>query len=310
MRTTAALLIAISATIALSSCSGSGGSSATACDDAARAGNASDAVSVVGDFGTVVRVDTPTPLKPKSLERTQLITGTGPVIPRGSVVSIALTALNGTTGEIIQRYDGKTESSAAMGKNLLPGFAKSLECVTVGSRIVSVVPPTDAFGAQGGNAQLKIRADDSLVFVLDVKSASLARANGADQVPTAGFPTIVLDGDGVPGVIVAGKNAPKNLEVETLKKGTGPEVSEGKIVTVQFTAVNWMTRKVIDSSWTTGDPVQWIVADKSKTPRGVVPQLLAALVGQTVGSQFVAQFPTEPSGSAVVYVVDVLAVSS
>jgi len=298
------------ASLVLSSCNAAEVNSNTWCDGGAAAGDASNAVSVTGDFSKVLRVDMPTPLKPAQTERTQLITGHGPLVPQGAVVSVALTVLNGTTGEIIQAYNGNADSMVVFGKNLLPGFAKSLKCTTVGSRIVSVVTPDDAFGTQGGNASLKIGKNDSLIFVIDVKSASLARADGIDQVPTPGFPAVVLNQDGIPGITITKKNAPTSLEVEVLKKGNGAEVTADTTVTVQFTSVSWATRTVIESSWASGDPIRWVVADKATNPRGIAPHLVTALVGQRVGSQFVAQFPTFPAGTAVVYVVDVLAVSS
>src|SRR5690606_29133969 len=88
---------------------------------------------------------------------------------------------------------------------LLPGIVKTLECSTVGSRIVGVVPAIDAFG-DAGQEDLGVAAGENLVFVIDIvevkeaPEAALPRADGEDQEPTPGLPTVELDADGRPTI--------------------------------------------------------------------------------------------------------------
>jgi peptidylprolyl isomerase len=49
--------------------------------------------------------------------------------------------------------------------NLIPGFVKALEGVTVGSQVIAVMPPSDAYGESG---QGSIPPNATLIFVIDV----------------------------------------------------------------------------------------------------------------------------------------------
>ena len=148
------------------------------------------------------------------------------------------------------------------------------------------------------------------MVVADLISTSLAKANGKDQPAQDGFPAVVLDANGVPGVTVPKSKAPTELKVEVLKKGDGPVVKAGSSVTVHYTGVLWSDGTVFDSSWTRKSPATFSL-------NGVVPGFAQALEGQTVGSQIVAVIPPElgygnqdkgtiPSGSTLVFVIDIL----
>jgi len=50
---------------------------------------------------------------------------------------------------------------------LVPGLEKAMVGAKVGSRLVTVIPPKDGYGAKGA-PQLQISGQDSLVYVLDV----------------------------------------------------------------------------------------------------------------------------------------------
>ena len=52
---------------------------------------------------------------------------------------------------------------------VIPGWDKGLVGKKVGSRVLLVVPPADGYGAQ---AQGKIPANSTLVFVVDILDAS------------------------------------------------------------------------------------------------------------------------------------------
>jgi len=58
---------------------------------------------------------------------------------------------------------------------MLPGFAEAITGQTVGSQVLVVIPPDQAYGDQ---AQGQIPADSTLVFVVDIL--------GIDQPPAAG----------------------------------------------------------------------------------------------------------------------------
>jgi len=291
------------------------------CDAPVSSGAASDLVSVTGDFGSVPQVDFPTPLKTDSTQRSQIIEGDGPGLVLGQKVQVDLSVFNGTTGESIEKssYDGETTANFVLNEATIAGLTDGLLCAQVGSRIAVVASPEDAFGPAGGNADIGVAEDDSIVFVLDVVKSYLTQADGAAQLPEAGLPAVVLAEDGTPGVIVPSADPPTDLEVGVLKKGDGDVVEDGAIVTVHYTGVIWDSKTVFDSSWAKGSPAAFVAADGTTTEGGVIPGFANALIGQTVGSQIVAVIPpdqgygdqasdTIPAGSTLVFVVDILGV--
>jgi len=291
------------------------------CDAPVSSGAASDLVSVTGDFGSVPQVDFPTPLKTDSTQRSQIIEGDGPGLVLGQKVQVDLSVFNGTTGESIEKssYDGETTANFVLNEATIAGLTDGLLCAQVGSRIAVVASPEDAFGPAGGNADIGVAEDDSIVFVLDVVKSYLTQADGAAQLPEAGLPAVVLAEDGTPGVIVPSADPPTDLEVGVLKKGDGDVVEDGAIVTVHYTGVIWDSKTVFDSSWAKGSPAAFVAADGTTKEGGVIPGFANALIGQTVGSQIVAVIPpdqgygdqasdTIPAGSTLVFVVDILGV--
>ncbi|MET0726525.1 MAG: FKBP-type peptidyl-prolyl cis-trans isomerase, partial [Leifsonia sp.] len=199
---------------------------------------------------------------------------------------------------------------------LQDGLREGLLCATEGSRTAIVVPPADAFG-DAGNASIGIGPKDNLVFVVDVQKAYLPRANGAERRAENGFPAVVLDETGRPGITIPSDEAPKDLKVAVLKEGDGATVKKGDSVTVHYTGVIWDTKEVFDSSWDRGAPTS--LTAESGVDGGVIEGFADAIVGQKVGSQVIAVIPpdkaygetaqsTIPANSTLVFVVDILGI--
>jgi peptidylprolyl isomerase len=313
---TAGLLIAV-----LTGCS-SPGSTTAGCDASVKEGAASKLIKVTGDYGKAPKVDFPTPLKTKTTERSEIVAGKGPGLVTGQKVKIDLSVYNGTTGKVIEqsKYDGSTLAGFTLNNKTIKGLSKGLSCAQVGSRVAVVVSPGDGFGPQGGNAQIGVGKNDTLVFVLDVVKAYLPRANGTDQPVAAGLPAVVLAKNGAPGITVPSAKPPTKLTVGVLKKGSGKKVTAGEPVTVHYTGVLWDTKKVFDSSWKSGEPAEFVAADGSKVQGGVIPGFAKALIGQTVGSQVIAVIPPDqgygdkasgavPANATLIFVVDILGVN-
>ncbi|BDZ51012.1 peptidyl-prolyl cis-trans isomerase [Frondihabitans sucicola] len=123
-----------------------------------------------------------------------------------------------------------------------------------------------------------------------------------------------LAADGQPKVTIPKTAAPKTLQLEVLKKGSGATVPSGGSVTVQYQGTLWRTGEVFDQSWGSGPAT--FSTDK------VVAGFQKAIVGQTVGSQvLVVVPPVDGYGTAgndtagikgtdtLVFVIDILAKS-
>lgn len=282
-------------------------------------GTASDSIEVTGEFAVAPEVSIPASTTADDTERTIVTQGDGAEVAAGDSVSVQYSAYNATSGEQIEAtsYVVGEEQQFTMGENLLPGLVSALDCVAVGSRVAAVIPPVDAFG-DAGQSDIGVAAEDSMVWVVDIIATTtpepaLARADGVDQEPTAGFPTVTLDDDGAPTIAVPDAPAPTETQVAVLKKGDGAVVADGANVTVHYTGVKWDTGEVFDSSWEGGAPIDF-------TTDGVIVGFSKALVGQTVGSQVIAVVPpTDGYGEAgqgditgtdtLVFVLDILATS-
>jgi FKBP-type peptidyl-prolyl cis-trans isomerase len=314
VRKTAALLASVTLVVALAACSSSGGASAD-CTSRAEAGSATEALTVTGDFGTTAEVIIPSPLTTSTTQREIITEGTGPIATLDQTVTIDFSIYDGSSGEALQEstFDGSTTLPVVLTDAVtIPGFVKALECLPAGSRVVAAIAPEDAFGT-AGNAQAGIGPDTTIVLVADIISIALARANGADQPATDGFPSVVLDEKGVPGITIPKDDAPTELGLAVLKKGEGPKVEAGASVTVHYTGALWSDNSIFDSSWTKGAPATFSLD-------GVVPGFAQALEGQTVGSQVIAIIPPDlgygdeatgsiPAGSTLVFVIDILAIN-
>lgn len=321
MRTSLPLLVvaAAASVLALTGCStpepkATSESTAVSCENT-KSGAAVDSVTVTGDFGAKPTVDFTAPVSAKTTQRAVVIEGDGEEVAPSDSVAVELTLFNATTGDQLAqtRYDGLGPQQVVADdtSGILPGIVRTIECVPVGSRVVSIVAPEDGFG-DAGSTDAGVSGTDSLLLVADVLSIMPEKATGVDQEPVDGMPTVELAKDGKPTVTIPDADAPAELQLATLKQGDGELVVEGDTVSVQYQGTNWRTGEVFDQSW--GKSVA------SFQTTGVVPGFSAALVGHAVGSQvLVVVPPAEGYGEAgqpdagiegtdtLVFVVDILA---
>jgi FKBP-type peptidyl-prolyl cis-trans isomerase len=290
MRTLTLITAAAFTTVALAACSTaspSGPNGATGTPQPCTAsGTVSASVQVGGNFGSEPTVTFAAPLVATATERTVVIEGTGPELQPGETANISYAVYNGGNGEKIEDSyaSGATQPITVDEKQVLPGIYKALNCSTVGSRVVAVIPPAEAFG-NTGQADAGVESNQSVVFVIDIESIIGTRATGADQPVQPGFPTVTLNENGAPTVTIPDTAAPTEFQEAVLKKGDGPTVQEGDSVTVQYQGTVWNTKKVFDQSWGKG-PTTF-------STNKVVKGFSQGLVGQTVGSQVIIVIPPD-----------------
>jgi len=314
MRRAAALVaIPMLAAVAVAGCGSSSSSSS------ASAGS-NGAVTATGNFGAAPKVTIPAEKAAAALYTKTVIQGTGaPLTTSESLLgNFVLYDWSGTTHKLL----GSTFSSGMptlFAGPLLPGLEKALIGQKAGSRVLAVIPPKDAFGAQG-NSQIGVGGKDTLVFVIDMIQ-EFNNKSGVTGTQTSnggsGLPTVTATPGKQPAVQIPSSAPPKTLQVKTLITGAGPKVAKGQYLVVQYTGINWRTKKSFDSSWTRGQPFP--------TPIGVGQVIKgwdSGLVGQTVGSRVLLVIPPAlgygKTGSAqagikgtdtLVFVVDILAAS-
>ena len=243
-------------------------------------GAASDSVKVTGDFDTTPNVSIKAPLKVSSTQRTVVIAGRGAKAAPGSIVNVSFTLYNGTTGKTVTSTGYGTGRASAItvdASKVITGLAKTLNCAQAGTRVVGVVPASEAFGT-AGSSQLGIAANQVIVFVADVVSLVPTKAEGDAVAPPPGLPTVTVASDGTPTLKVpAGYTPPATTQIATLIKGSGAVVAATDQVTIQYQGTDLATGKIFDQTW-------------GRTPysgaaNGFVTGFTNAIVGQTVGSQ-------------------------
>ena len=310
MRTSIALILSAGLLATLSACaSTSSGLVDGDCTPLAQPGSASETITATGDPGAAT-LDFATPLIAKRTERTVLTAGTGPAAEVGDVIWGKAVLASGTDTATAQQ----TPFMITLDKTVTPpGFTDALACARAGDRIAAVIPgaeaTADAAQAPAGNS-----AD---AYVFDITSVYPGAATGAAEPAKAGFPSVVTAPDGRPGVTIPSGTVPTDLRYTTLKKGSGAKVIEGDVLVVQSLGIVWADKSVFASTWDDGMAKQILATDITADENGVVPGLVKALVGQTVGSQVLVVVPPTdgfgdsgttgvPAGSTLVYVVDIL----
>ncbi|MBN9210993.1 MAG: hypothetical protein BGO45_08470 [Microbacterium sp. 71-36] len=274
------------------------------------------AVQAEGDFGTAPTITVRSPFLPEQSGTQTLIQGDGERITADNQLALVdVTVFDATTGDKLVATGYKSDIAAATPlpklAQSIPAIAPLLHCVSEGSRVAVAIPGSD-LGAQGAQA-LGVNEGDGAVFVFDVRKVFLPAADGADQFNAdSGMPSVTRAPDGQPGVVIPAGNAPTEARSQTIKKGTGEEVTADSSVVIHLQGIAWGASTTFASTWDNGAPGQ---ATVSKLP----PALASALEGQTVGSQVLVVVPADqtqpdqqalkaPADKALVYVVDILGV--
>lgn len=290
---------ALAATLLVTSCAGgSGGDGKTDAsgEKCAPAGSASESVDITGDFGSDLEMTGKTPIESSELERSVLIDGEGDRSPdEGVGVTAALSFFNGRTGELIE-HSPAGQPIVNSKESLAPFAYEAVRCAVEGQRVAVTLPAEDAMaGAQTMPEGLE--EGDSVVLVVDVEAVDpgfienekdlLSKAEGETQDPPKGLPTVELAEDGAPTITIPkGTEAPKELQVDTLIEGDGEEVEPGDRAYVNYRGVIWRTGEEFDSSWSRGEPANFITTQ-------VIGGFTQALEGQKVGSQVMAVVPAD-----------------
>lgn len=212
--------------------------------------------------------------------------GTGEdVVADGDVVGVQYVQVNGRTGaELAASQWADPPTFLVVNDMLLAGLRTGLVGQPVGSQVLVAVAPGDGFEEIPQEAQ--VEPQDTLVFLVDVLSASPARAEGTPVPPVPGLPTVALAEDGEPTITIApGTDPPTELVAQVLIEGTGAEVQAGQTITAHYTGVKYADGSVFDSSWD-GSPTPFVIGQGQ-----VIEGWDVGLVGRTVGSQVLLIVP-------------------
>ena len=297
-RLLAITVIPLLACLVIAGCGSSKPSASSSSSAAANNSSANASVTVAGAFGTTPVVKIPKLDANNKLTVKTVIPGTGAAVTKSDAMAanFVLYFWSGTSNTL--KANTFTQNPTVIGGTMLPGLETALIGQKVGSRVLAVIPPADGYGTSG-NSQLGITGSTTLVFVIDViKSYTDTASASGTQVSNGGgtLPTVTAHAGSAPTITIPANNPPSALVTKTLIKGSGPKVAKGQFVIAQYTGYIWRTKKVFDSSWTSGSPFGFVIG---ANPEQVIPGWDSGLAGQTVGSRVMLVIPPKDAyGSA------------
>jgi hypothetical protein len=320
----AAALVTVLAS-SLTACSGTPGFGG--CEPVYQPGEASELVTATGSGKTSPpKVDFPTPLIAETPQVSVLIEGEGDPTPQGGIVDVRLSVFDGETGTNI----GSSYASDAGYFRYTAGgddraLVRAVQCARLGERLVLTATARETLGDDAvDDPDTNIDPKSTLVLVYDIIATYLGKADGVNQLPQDGMPTVVTAPDGQPGITVPGGDAPTETRVATIKAGGGATVDDGDTAVLHFSAWSWPAEgdrpADVDSSWARS-PIDQVIAEDGSGDGSerIAPGVAAKLAGVKVGSQVLVVIPADeayPDGvpssidpdSTLIYVIDVLGI--
>ena len=260
------------------------------CDPVFGGGESSSLVTATGASGGSPEVDFPTPLVVKKPQVSVLKAGDGALVTDGAQVSVALSVRFGADGQDIS---GQVQTGRVAAGLDDQAISEALLCTHVGDRLALVTTVAEAYG-KGAGASGNLADDDTLVMIIDVVDAFLGKADGVNQLPLDGMPTVVTAVDGTPGVSVLLQTPPTQTRSSVIKAGDGAKVKKGDQVVAHYSIFTWNTAgeqpTFVSGTWDKLAPKtleMTSLADGGGVPGGWVD----AVVGQRIGSQVLIVLP-------------------
>ncbi|SDT14838.1 FKBP-type peptidyl-prolyl cis-trans isomerase [Microlunatus soli] len=248
-----------------------------------------DGITVKGDYGDKPTISFKHPWAINKTQSKVLKKGSGEEVLESGSVTVNYVGVDGRTGKTFDSSfaNGKPVSFPMNG--VIAGFKTGLVGKHVGDRVLIAMTGPDGYDSSGGNPQAGINVGDSLIFVVDIEATTLKSAEGKENKPKSGLPTVAMKDD-KPTVTIPKSDPPTKTTVEPLITGTGAKVASTDNVTTRSVTVLWKNGKVVDDSW-----AKPFAPQQDPSTGAFVPErnkaMQKAMVGQTVGSRVVMVFP-------------------
>ena len=296
------------ATLLIAGLTGCGAQQSQASDCLApmSSGALSNNVTVLGEFGTAPEVSVPKDIEISETQRTIVSEAEdrSRVAEEGSLVSVNMAFFDAASGDQLYASpvfsgQGTSPEFLLVAKDTANPLSEGVRCAAAGDRVVLAIAPEE--GAEIA-AQLGGTADSAVVAVLDVVTTSPLAANGAVQGLPSGYPAVVTNDEGRPGIVLPPREAPEGISSASRIVGDGAKVTAENNVVGQVLSVGWDGEQRTNT-WESGLVAlgtEEQIAQSGFTFRG-------ELTGKTVGSQVV--IIDNSTGDPQVVVVDILGVS-
>lgn len=293
--------IALLATGSLTACSQP--ATTNACEPTLESGALSKNVTVLGGFGTEPTISIPNDITVPSAQVTTIDAAEdrSGQITEPSVVSMNYALYESSSGGVLEQSEDFT---SGQGGDFIPvldepgqgSIPDGLLCAAPGDRLVVVFSPEESEMISGS---IGAPADTSIIGVVDVHAVTPYNLPGRAKVLPTGFPGVVTNNEGRPGVVVAPGQAPSKTRVATRIEGPGASISEEDRVIANVLTVDW-NGTPLSNTWDSTPTMLINGEDGNNHP------VREHLNGQAVGSQVVVITP-DAEGTTTVNVVDILA---
>ena len=131
-------------------------------------GSAAGLPTVTGNFGEMPTISAPTGDAPTTLEKQDLIVGTGTEIQPTSTLTVHYTLMAWSSGEILESSITSGQPATFPLSGVIAGWQEGLPGAKVGGRRLLVIPPSLGYGPSAGHPLEK----ETLIFVVDIIAVS------------------------------------------------------------------------------------------------------------------------------------------
>lgn len=164
--------------------------------------------------------------------------------------------------------------------------------------------------------KMNIRKKLAIAAIIALSITSLTSCGGKDKVSestTAGLPAVTGNAGQAPKIAAPTGLPPTTLQTQDIIVGTGAQVLATSTLTVHYTLMTWSKGAIVESSWSSGQPATFPLAN-------VIAGWQQGLPGAKVGGRRLLVIPADlgygPNGSGpigpnetLIFVVDIIAVS-
>lgn len=269
-------------------------------------GALSDNVVVLGEFGQSPQITAPEGTEILSSQRTVITEAAdrSAIASENSLVGVNMAFVDAESGKKLYESPGFVDADMApeyllVSEDMANPLSEAVRCAAEGDRVALALSPEESMQLA---MQLGGTPGSALVGVIDVTSTSPLAAQGPVRGLPNGYPAVVTNEDGVPGVVLPPRAAPKGTTSATRIEGDGVVVQADDNVIGQVLAVGWDGTPQ-QNTWNTG--LMALGSEDQISQSGNT--FRTELTGAQLGSQVV--IVENEGGAARVVVVDVLGVN-
>jgi len=278
------------------------------CEPQLGSGALSDSVTVLGGFGEAPQISAPEQVEILASQRTVVheAEDRSGAAGEGTLVGVNMAFFDSDSGEQLYESPGFAEAGQSpefllVSEDAANPLSEAVRCTVPGDRVVLALSPEESmqFGMQLGSV-----AVTPIIGVIDTVTTSPLSASGPVRGLPSGYPAVVTNDEGRPGVVLPPRPAPAGTDSAVRITGSGDAIAADDNVIAQVLSVGWDGVEQLNT-WDTG----LIAAGTEEQPSDRLSSAVRAeLTGASVGSQVVV-IENEQDGQARVLVVDIVGVN-